>query len=492
MNRSILIVICDFLLVSLLVFSSPDASQLAREGPARNPRFEMVTNQPSSGRDLAAVMRLALDEERRNREQLLGELTRARTAAGQQQAMLSEREKQVAKFQQELQTKEQLAEQFRQELQTKEQLASQLQQERATLQEQFAAAQTNIQTLNRQLQGSSTDALLSREKLAAMEAEARKQSEQGAALQQQLSQLAKSNQMVLAEKQQLSTQLQVAEVEKRHAVEQVARMDEEVKTERAEKAKLAEGVKVLASKSSELATEIRDNRPLTANSIFSEFLTNRVAARFTAVRAGLFGDAARNRETRTVLVSDGTNTFALCHVQDTPLTLSQPGTEWEGLTGTLSRNGVWFVIKSLSFCWPDPRIVLMPVAADDARLLGCQVYHVSSDPYKFQDTVVVGAQEGYYGECKFEIDQTTPDYVKLDRSVLKGLFGKFNPSRGDLVFSKTGELLGIMANDTYCLKIRNFDATATVRFDQNVRAQHTATMLSGLYSQVAQLPLKLQ
>ena len=93
MNRSILIVICDFLLVSLLVFSSPDASQLAREGPARNPQFQMVTNQPSSGRDLAAVMRIALDEERKNREQLLGELTRARTAASQQQAQLAEREK---------------------------------------------------------------------------------------------------------------------------------------------------------------------------------------------------------------------------------------------------------------------------------------------------------------------------------------------------------------------------------------------------------------
>ena len=77
--------------------------------------------------------------------------------------------------------------------------------------------------------------------------------------------------------------------------------------------------------------------------------------------------------------------------------------------------------------------------------------------------------ENYYGECKFEIDVTTPDYLKLDRSVLKGLFGKFNPSRGDLVFSRTGQLLGIMANSTYCMMIRNFDPAATFQFGQDMR-----------------------
>ena len=87
---------------------------------------------------------------------------------------------------------------------------------------------------------------------------------------------------------------------------------------------------------------------------------------------------------------------------------------------------------------------------------------------------------------------TTPDYVKLDRNFLKGLFGKFNPSRGDLVFSKNGELLGIMANSTYCMMIRNFEASATLRFGKNVRDQHTGDTLSLLYSMVSELPFKLQ
>ena len=92
------------------------------------------------------------------------------------------------------------------------------------------------------------------------------------------------------------------------------------------------------------------------------------------------------------------------------------------------------------------------------------MYRTSSDPYKFQDAVVVGAQEGYYGECQFQMDLGTPSYLKMDHNSLKGLFGKFNPSRGDLVFSRTGELLGVMANSTYCVMIKNFNPTATLQF----------------------------
>ncbi len=475
MNRSILIVICDFLLVSLLAFSTVDINKVSDNASQRSIQTEIATNQVDSGKDLAAVMRLALDEERKSRDQLMGELTKTRGSA-------SEREKQVQTFQQ--------------ELQSKEQEALRLQQLQAKLQQQFAAAQTNIQTLNQQLQTTTTE---SKEKLAAMEAEARrqeaearKQAGQAAAFKQQIDQLGKSNQVVLAEKQRLYTQLQVAEVEKRSATEHAARMQEQVKVEREEKAKLAEGVKALASKSSELTQEIRENRPLAPNTIFSDFVTNRVKAGFSAVRAGLFGDATKRKETETVLVSDGTSIFALCHVQDTPLTFWNPGTEWEAMAGTLAHNGASFPIRSLSFHATDPRVVLMPVTATEARALGCKVYRISPDPFKFQDAVLVGAREGYYGECKFQIDLTTPAYVKMDHNSFKGLFGKFNPSRGDLVFSKTGELLGIMANGTYCLMLQNFNAGATFQFGKDMRDQHTGEILTRLYSRIFEMPFKLQ
>ncbi|HZR16323.1 MAG TPA: hypothetical protein VFE51_03270 [Verrucomicrobiae bacterium] len=478
MNRSILIVICDFLLISLLAFSTVDINKVTDQKPQRPLKLELATNQPpEAGKDLAAVMRLALEEERKGRSQVVGELAHVREELGRQQALLGEREKQIQGAQQ--------------ELQSKEEQAQKLQQEQANLQQQYATAQANLQSLNQQLQSSSAETVLSKEKLAAMEAEVKKKVEESAALQQQLASLAQSNQAVLNEKQQLATQLQVTEAEKRSATEQVARMQDEVKAERAEKAKLAEGVKALASKSSELAQEVRENRPLAPNTIYNQFVTNRVEARFDAFRPGLVGTDKR-RETQTVLVTDGRNTFALCHIQDTPLTLWNPGTDWEALTGTLSHNAASVPIASLSFHLQDPRIVLIPINANQARQLGCRVYPTAPDPFKFQDAVLIGTRENYYGECKFEIDVTTPDYLKLDRSVLKGLFGKFNPSRGDLVISRTGQLLGIMANSTYCMMIRNFDPAATFQFGQDVRQQHTGGTLSALYAQVSQFPAKLQ
>jgi len=513
MNRSILIVICDFLLVSLLLFSTPDPTKINQEN-AQRAQQSAATNQVDSSKDLAAVMRLALEEERINRDRLLGELTKTRgtlTEREQQaqtlQQELQQREQQAQTLKQELQQREQKAKTLQQELQAREQETQRLQQEQATLQQQqaalrqeqtslqqqYATAQTNLQALSQKLQVSSTAAVLSKEQLAAMEAELRTRAEQAAALQQQLNQLSSSNQAILIEKQRLAGQLQVAEVEKRHATEQVVTLREQVKVEKEEKAKLVEGVKTLATNSTQLAQEIRENRPWTPNTIFNDFISNRVHAEFSAIRSGLLGaDRTRQTQTEMVLVTDGTNTFALCHLEETPLALGNPGTDWEQLSGSLQRDVAQVPVRSLAFHLQDPRVVFIPVSGADAKKLGGKVYRISTDPYKFQDAVLVGAREGYYGECRFEIDLSTPNYVKLDRSVLRGFFGKFNPSRGDLVFSKQGELLGVMANSTYCLMLPKFHAIATFPFGQDLRAERTGGTLSALHSTVQQFPAKLQ
>jgi len=473
MNRSILIVICDFLLVSLLVFSTPDTTKITGEtGAAAVPASEQATNAPSGGKDLAMVMRTALTEEHQKSAQLQSELEKTRQTATQQQKQLTDAEKR----------------------------AQSIQQEQANLKRQYAAAQTNISTLNEQLNARSTEATLTKEQLAALQADTKKQEDQAAALKKQLADLEKANQAALAEQQRLTNQLQLADLERKHAAEMAAQAQQLVQQEREEKAqlqqqaaKLAEGVKTLASKSGELAQEIRENRPLASNTIFNDFVTNAVDVSFTASRPGTFGgEATKDRTTKTVLLTDGTNTVAMCHVQDTPMTFWIPPTDWDTMSVKLQHGNDQLAVPALSFAQADPRLVLMPVSKADAAQLNAKVYHTSSDPFKFQDAVLVGAQEGYYGECKFQIDVKTPEYVKLDRSVLKGLFGKFNPSRGDLVFSRTGELLGIMANDTYCLVIRQFNTTSTFQLNKSLRAQNLSDTLAYYYASITKLPGELQ
>ncbi len=482
MNRSILIVICDFLLVCLMVFSSPDVNRMTEHNATPALKMELSTNEADAGKDLAAAMRVALDEEKRNHQQLAAELATARQSASQQAATLS----------QQLTERNQQVQSFQQQLQSRDQEARQYQQQQAALQQQFAAAQTNITILTSQLQNVSSDSVLSREKLAAMEDQIRKQADQAANLQKQLSQLALTNEMVKMERQKLVGDLQVAEAEKRAATTQAAQAQEEVKLERAQNAKLAEGVQALATNSMAIAKEVRDNRELAPNTIFSDLVSNRIEASFTASRPGLFGDSVHHKDTQTILVSDGTATYALCHLQDTPLTFFNPGIDWQVLSGSLGSRYTVLPIKSLSFQKQDPRVVLLPVTDAEARQLATHVYHISSDPFKFQDAVLVGAREGYYGECRFEIDLTTPQYVKLDRSFLKGLFGKFNPSSGDLVMSRGGEVLGIMVNGTYCLMLKDLGAAASLDFGSDVRSEHTGQTLARFYSTVQEMPFKLQ
>jgi len=465
MNRSILIVICDFLLLSLLTFST-DMNHIASDDTQRSARQDVATNEVvQPGKDLMAMMNQALADERKGREQLQQQLTSARATAGGQQEALTKAEQENAR----------------------------LQQQSAGLQQQFAAAETSVENLNRQLQSSSAQAQMSQQKLAATQAEEQKQSELAASLKRQLDELMNSNLLVQTEQQRLAGQLQLSEAERQAALDRAALMQQDVQAARAENARLAEGFKSLATNSSQLTQEIRDNRALAPNTIFSEFVTNRVQTAIYAARTGFLGmDASKDTQTETLLVTDGTNIYAICHVGDTPLTLWDPGTDWDGLTGKLTGHSAEVAIHSVSFDQDDPRVVMFPVSADQARQLGCKIYRISADPYKFQDAVLIGADNGYYGQCDFQIDLSTPQYVKLDRSLIKGLFGKFNPSRGDVVFSRTGQLLGIMVNNTYCLMLNHFAAAATLPFSPNVRSQHTGIVLARLYDNLFQMPAQLQ
>ncbi len=151
MNRSILIVICDFLLLSLLTFST-DINRMAGDDTQRSAKLDVVTNdvvQP--GKDLMALMNQALVDERKGREQLQQQLASVRTASTGQQEQLARAEQENTRLKQQ---------------------TTGLQQQATGWQQQFATAQTNLENLARQLQNNSVQAQASQQKIAVTEAEA--------------------------------------------------------------------------------------------------------------------------------------------------------------------------------------------------------------------------------------------------------------------------------------------------------------------------------
>ena len=82
--------------------------------------------------------------------------------------------------------------------------------------------------------------------------------------------------------------------------------------------------------------------------------------------------------------------------------------------------------------------------------------------------------------------------MRVDNRIFKRIFGDFAPSRGDLVFSKTGDLLGIMVNSDYCALLKDFTPTQRIRTGADTLAQQTGQLLDGLGARMRGLPLKLQ
>src|SRR5436853_4479034 len=104
MNRSILIIICDFLLVTLVAFSNFEerSQQPAEPIPSNAPK-------PSdSGQEVVGTLKLALEDEKQTREKLTADL---RT----QEQALSEREQKLKEFQENLRRSEEQAKQIEQQ-----------------------------------------------------------------------------------------------------------------------------------------------------------------------------------------------------------------------------------------------------------------------------------------------------------------------------------------------------------------------------------------
>lgn len=475
MNRSILIVITDLLLVTLVAFSSFEERPLERA----EARAVQATKPVDSSRDLVGTLKMALEDERQSREKLTSDLR------SQEQA-LAEREQRLKEYQA--------------SLSRAEEQARQIEQQRATLAQQAAVSQASLKEAQSKLTEAGTQQAVSQERLTQLQAELKRREQEAQALQEKLSETEKAAQVAQAEKQQLAAQLQVSEAEKRLTREQVNELRGQVVVEKEEKARLqdtasalATNVGTLAQKSTELTREIRDNRALAPNTIFQQFLSNRITTRFEAARSGVFGrDVVKDKVSQSILFNDGSQTYALFHVEDTPLTIWNPGTDWNRLIAVMQRGSTAFSGVRLAFLAQDPRVLVVPIGEAQAKQYGVKIYKTPDDAFKFQDAVIVGASEGYYGECKFQIDMSTPQYVKLDRSLLKGLFGKFNPSRGDLVFTRGGDLLGIMVNGEYCLQLNKLTPTRTIQLGNEVASQQTGQLLSQLYDRVFQMPGKLQ
>lgn len=463
MNKTLLLILCDFLLLNLLALTRWEK---AEPSPNKQPPVpEMEANAVTKDQDLVETMKLSLQDERDTRAQLARQLSSLEGA-----------------------------------LSTREQSLAKLEADRTQLSTALSQSQRAAEELNLKVTQATQAATLTREELARLQRELDERRAEAERQKQALATLEKSQAEAQQRIEGLNVAVKVAEQEKQLLRDTAETLRGQVVAERQDRLKvqeattqLAQGVGQLAESSGQLTKEIRENRPINANVLFSDFLANRVTTNFTAVRAGLFGPATRQSSAATILVSDGQQIYALLHYSDTPFPRVENNYQWEKIAVEFARPpGYRSQAKEIRFLSVDPRVVVVPVDAEQATALGVKVYPTALDPFKFPEAVLVNGGGRGYGEVAFKLDAAEPGYVRVDNRLFKRLFGDFSPSRGDLVLSKTGEILGIMVNSDYCAVVNNFLPTRKLATGDNVTAQQTSSMLNDINARVLSLPLKLQ
>lgn len=462
MNKTLLLIMCDFLLLNLLALTrwekaEPSHTQLETAAP------RAAVNAPAVNADMVELMRISLEDEKASREQLAAQLSNT-------QGTLAEREKNLAATQQ----------------------------QKGQVEKALAATQTSVKELEQRYAESSQEASLSKEQLAKLQRELEEQKAEAERQRADLARAERQNAEARARIESLNVAVKVAEQEKGLLSQNLTEAKQQIEVERAERAKvqeqttqLAQGVGQLAEKSGELSQEIRTNRPVNPNLIFSDFQANRVQTRITARKPGLFRPSTKDLEAQTVLVSDGNRTYAVMHLSDTPISLTEIPMDYQSLNGTLNRNGVAAAVAELQFLRLDPRLIVVPVDESTVARMGAKVYQLAKEPFKFPEAVLVRADDGRYGETPLRIDPDSNSYLKLDNRIVTRLFGEISPKRGDLVFSKSGELIGILVNSDYCAVLGDFTPAYTVKTGDNPQPAMSG-VVSDLQSRWARLPQKLQ
>lgn len=464
MNKTLLLIICDFLLLNLLALTRWEQVEPPQTPPPPAATAAAAGESVGPANELVEVMRLSLADEQSAREALRNQLS---TTA--------------------------------EDLQRRAQQVASLEGEKGKLQENLSTTQARAAALAAEAAAKAAEAEAGRIRLAQLQRDLELREQQAREQREALATLERKHAAARGEIENLNVAVKVAEQEKGLLRENIEQMRETVVAEREEKAKiqaqagvLAEGVGKLAEKSGELTREIRENRPINSNTLFSEFVANQFAVEAVSRRTVLLGPFTTERAARTVLISDGSRVFALIHAADTPLDIGGPPVDYELVRAVLKRAGAEVPVGEFAFHALDPRVVLIPVDATRAAALGVKIYPLAADPFKFPEAVLVGSGAGYYGEIAFKLDPTAPRYVQMDNRFFKRLFGDFAPHTGDLVFSKTGELLGVMVNNDYCFVLNQLRTVAAVRTGENAAGLGTKAPLQAARDILLKLPAKLQ
>lgn len=448
MNKTLLIIICDFLLISILAlveFKPEVKTEVVDEEALRDEAAE----------EMLELLQLSLEHESAQRSEVENALDNVQEELEETSEVLEEREKAIEDVSTSLQQREA---ELEQEKSSKEQLASRLDETLSSLEmtvEEKAALQQSLQQ-NEERARRLQDELQSQQELAASRNAALEEARQN------LEQLE-------TEQQQLSTQLQIRDTEKQMLEQNLVTARAEVQRARveAERAQqqtenLAAGVTELAASSSEIKEQIRQGQPLSLNAIYKQFEDNRVFLRFRWKEKAFLGTNERQIALQTIMVNTPSGIQAVFATANTPLGDPRNNSEIEAFLSIGSRS---FAVKEIGFYGENRHVAGIRVQPSIAEESNLRVFPISNDPFRFSSAVLVSDDQELYGEIPVRVPPGETGFLEVESRLFNRLFGEFSPTAGDYVFAMTGELIGVMTKGNRARMLDNPEFNDLMRIE---------------------------
>ncbi len=444
MNKSLLLIICDFLLISILalVEFKPEVE------------VDMVDEQElreQAAEEMLELLQLSLEHENTQRKEVEDLLADSEDKLDETEAVLENTRSNLDEVKENLDLtvseKQQIEANLEDTLERLSDTRESLEDTQLTLnmtQEEKAALESSLNERERQSQRLQEELREQQNLIAQREAALSSAEDNIHELTVASQQLETKIKILDTEKQMLSQNLVTAEAE----VER-ARIDAERAMTRTEN--LAAGVSELAASSTALKEEIRQTQALSMNAIFKQFEDNRIFVRFEWKEANLFSNSQQQSVLQSLLLKTNEGTFAVFATANSPLQVMDPSR----ITAVMKIGEKSYRVQNIGYLNTDSRIACVRVSNSIVEQSGLVPFEVSEDPLRFSTAVLVSDDREVYGEIPIRVPPGESGFLEVQNKLFNRLFGEFSPTPGDYVFSMTGQLTGIAVSNDRVKMVQN-------------------------------------
>ena len=517
MNKTLMLVICDFLLLSMLALARFDPPK-----EAATATLDATASSATAEAELIELLEESLQSELSSRQNLTEDLTETRESLQQKARALAEREAALeatrtdlaastaqaeelarSKAQIEAEQAALAAEKARLEAEST-QLAARFDRTRTELEANKSQQVELVSTLG-QLKAQSSvtqeklnqteEELIAREiALAEREAALKAAEADKAALQAERETLNRQLEVAQAERRLLEQNLTQEQTEKQQLQE-----EKELAFARADRltenvSQLGQGVSTLTQASEDIKKEIEAARPQTMSEIFTRFQNHRASLRFTATERGLFGaESIKTYESKSILIRDESGaTYLVTHSANSPFAFGKNANNLLAASLEVSLANRRFPVSQIGFLSADPRILFVPLPQSLVDASGLETFPLALQPERWEEAVLVKNDESNFGRTGFRRLTESERFLKMDRPALGQLFADFASSRGDLAFTKNSQFIGLLTDTEHAVVINDFLASAITRLGKGFDPEQNAATLDRLRDRLQQLPQKVR